>query len=94
MNNLFRLLMSFVLCVVCTAVSAQQVNVKGVVKDANGETVIGASVMVKGTKTGTVTDIDGNFHVECSPDTTLIISYLGYKTQEVKASDNMEVTLQ
>ncbi|MDD7508914.1 MAG: TonB-dependent receptor plug domain-containing protein, partial [Prevotella sp.] len=94
MNNLFRLLMSFVLCVVCTAVSAQQVNVKGVVKDANGETVIGASVMVKGTKTGTVTDIDGNFHVECAPGTTLIISYLGYKTQEVKASDNMEVTLQ
>ena len=94
MNNLFRLLMSFVLCVVCTAVSAQQVNVKGVVKDANGETVIGASVMVKGTKTGAVTDIDGNFHVECAPGTTLIISYLGYKTQEVKASDNMEVTLQ
>ena len=72
----------------------KQVNVNGIVKDAAGETVIGASVMVKGTKTGTVTDFDGNFHVECAPGSTLVISYIGYKTQEVKASDNMEVTLQ
>ena len=94
MNNLSRLLMSSALCTVCTMVSAQQVNVNGIVKDAAGETVIGASVMVKGTKTGTVTDLDGNFHVECAPGSTLVISYIGYKTQEVKASDNMEVTLQ
>ena len=94
MNNLSRLLMSSALCTVCTVASAQQVNVNGIVKDATGETVIGASVMVKGTKTGTVTDLDGNFHVECAPGSTLVISYIGYKTQEVKASDNMEVTLQ
>lgn len=94
MNNLSRLLMSSALCTVCTVASAQQVNVNGIVKDATGETVIGASVMVKGTKTGTVTDFDGNFHVECAPGSTLVISYIGYKTQEVKASDNMEVTLQ
>lgn len=55
MNNLSRLLMSSALCTVCTIASAQQVNVNGIVKDAAGETVIGASVMVKGTKTGTVT---------------------------------------
>ena len=94
MNNLSRLLMSSALCTVCTVASAQQVNVNGIVKDATGETVIGASVMVKGTKTGTVTDFDGNFHVECAPGSTLVISYIGYKTQEVKASENMEVTLQ
>ena len=94
MNNLSRLLMSSALCTVCTVASAQQVNVNGIVKDATGETVIGASVMVKGTKTGTVTDFDGKFHVECAPGSTLVISYIGYKTQEVKASDNMEVTLQ
>ena len=82
MNNLSRLLMSSALCAVCTMVSAQQVNVNGIVKDATGETVIGASVMVKGTKTGTVTDFDGNFHVECAPGSTLVISYIGYKTQE------------
>ena len=94
MNNLSRLLMSSALCTVCTMVSAQQVNVSGVIKDATGETVIGASVMVKGTKTGTVTDFDGKFHVECTPGATLVISYIGYQTQEVKAADGMNVVLQ
>ena len=50
MNNLSKLLMSSALCTVCTVASAQQVNVNGIVKDAAGETVIGASIMVKGTK--------------------------------------------
>ena len=94
MNNLSRLLMSSALCTVCTVASAQQVNVNGIVKDATGETVIGASVMVKGTKTGTVTDFDGKFHVECTPGATLVISYIGYQTQEVKAADGMNVVLQ
>ena len=94
MNNLSRLLMSSALCTVCTVASAQQVNVSGVIKDATGETVIGASVMVKGTKTGTVTDFDGKFHVECTPGATLVISYIGYQTQEVKAADGMNVVLQ
>ena len=94
MNNLSRLLMSSALCTVCTMVSAQQVNVSGVIKDATGETVIGASVMVKGTKTGTVTNFDGKFHVECTPGATLVISYIGYQTQEVKAADGMNVVLQ
>ena len=94
MNNLSKLLMSSALCTVCTMVSAQQVNVSGVIKDATGETVIGASVMVKGTKTGTVTDFDGRFHVECTPGATLVISYIGYQTQEVKAADGMNVVLQ
>lgn len=94
MNNLSKLLMSSALCTVCTIASAQQVNVSGVIKDATGETVIGASVMVKGTKTGTVTDFDGKFHVECTPGATLVISYIGYQTQEVKAADGMNVVLQ
>lgn len=94
MNNLSRLLMSSALCTVCTVASAQQVNVNGIVKDATGETVIGASVMVKGTKTGTVTDFDGKFHVECTPGAILVISYIGYQTQEVKAADGMNVVLQ
>ena len=94
MNNLSKLLMSSTLCAVCTMANAQQVNVSGVIKDATGETVIGASVMVKGTKTGTVTDFDGKFHVECTPGATLVISYIGYQTQEVKAADGMNVVLQ
>ena len=74
--------------------SAQGVKVKGVVTDPTGETVIGASVKVKGTSQGTVTDFDGNFNLEVTPGTTLVISYIGYKTQEVKASANMKILLQ
>ena len=94
MNNLSRFLMSTALCVVCTAANAQKVKMSGVVTDPTGETVIGASVMVKGTKEGTITDMDGKFQVEADPGATLVISYIGFKTQEVKASANMNVTLQ
>lgn len=94
MNNLSRFLMSSALCAVCTMVSAQNGKINGVVTDQTGETVIGASVMVKGSKVGTVTDFDGNFHLDAAPGATLVISYIGYKTQEVKASNNMTVTLQ
>lgn len=56
----------------------------GIVKDATGETVIGASVLVKGTTTGTVTDLDGNFELKgVKKGTVLRISYVGYETQEV-----------
>lgn len=57
--------------------------VKGQVVDANGESVIGASVLVKGTTNGTITDIDGNFVLNDASKGTLVISYIGYKTQEV-----------
>ena len=94
MNNLSKLLMSSTLCAFCTIANAQQVNVSGVVTDpTTGESVIGASVMVKGTKLGTVTDFDGKFHIECASGATLVISYIGYETQEVKASANMEISL-
>ncbi len=57
---------------------------KGVIKDATGESVIGASVLVKGTSNGTVTDIDGNFSLKgVKKGTTLRISYVGYESQEV-----------
>lgn len=57
--------------------------VKGQVVDANGEPVIGASVLVKGTTNGTITDFDGNFTLNDASKGTLIISYIGYKTKEV-----------
>lgn len=57
---------------------------KGVVIDATGEPVIGASVLVKGTTTGTITDFDGNFEIpNVSKGATLVISFVGYKSQEV-----------
>lgn len=63
----------------------QQVKVSGVVKDVTGEPVIGASVLEKGTSNGIITDINGNFSLAVNPGATLVISYIGYKTQEVQA---------
>ena len=59
---------------------------KGTVKDQNGEPVIGANVLVKGTTNGVITDVDGKFALQTTEKDVLEISFLGYKTQEVKAS--------
>lgn len=69
--------------------------VKGKVLDANGESIIGASIQVKGTATGVISDIDGNFSVNASPDAILVISYIGYKTQEIllKGKSNVSIVL-
>lgn len=58
--------------------------VKGVVKDSNGEPLLGVNVLVKGTTIGAVTDIDGNFSFEAPAGCTLVISYIGFESQEVK----------
>lgn len=77
-----------------TNISQQQSKVSGTITDGK-EPIIGASVTVKGDKTkGTVTDMDGNFSLNVKPGTTLIISYIGYKTAEVKAAQGMKITLQ
>lgn len=68
---------------VATSVQQQGRVVKGIVKDESGEPVIGANVMIKGTTTGTTTDIDGNFDIAVSNNTTLIVSYIGYASKEV-----------
>lgn len=57
--------------------------IKGTIVDDNGEPVIGANVSIKGTTTGTITDIDGNFSLEAMSGATLLISYIGYETQEI-----------
>ena len=65
---------------------AQQQMIKGQVVDDKGETIIGATVMVKGAKEGTLTDIDGNFSVKGKIGNTLTISYVGYSPLEVKVT--------
>lgn len=62
---------------------AQNIQLTGTVTDATGESVIGASVLEKGTTNGLITDIDGNFSLNVSPNATIIISYVGYTTQEI-----------
>lgn len=61
--------------------------VTGVVKDQNGELIIGANVVEKGTTNGTVTDVDGRFSINVAPGATLIISYIGYKSLEIEVDN-------
>ena len=91
-----RLFALFCAAVLSISTYAQSITVTGVVM-AEGEPdpVIGANVMVKGTSNGTITDFDGNFSLEAKSGDILLISYMGYKPQEVKASASpMRITLQ
>jgi hypothetical protein len=74
---------------------AQVTKVKGVIVDSNDEPVIGASVIVKGTTLGTVTDMDGNYTLERIPASAkmLVISYVGMETQEVPIKSGLIKTL-
>ena len=69
--------------------------VKGIVKDNFGEPVIGANVTEKGTTNGMITDLDGNFSLTVQKNATLVISYIGYVTQEIaiKGNTNLNITL-
>ena len=71
-----------------------QIDVKGHVKDAMGEPIIGATVRVVGTQTATVTDFDGNFVLKANQGADISVSYIGYQTATVKAAPSIEVILQ
>jgi len=92
MEQLKKLFLSFALVFVSTIMYAQT-EISGTVTDATGETVIGATVMEKGTSNGTVTDFDGNFTIKVNEGSTLVISYIGYQTVEAVAQQGMKVTL-
>ena len=70
-----------------------QSDVKGVVKDASGEPIIGATVRVVGQDGGVITDFDGNFTIKAAPGSKISVSYIGYQTIEMPVSPNMVVTL-
>ena len=73
---------------------AQQITVKGTVKDGAGEPLMGASVLVKGTSHGTAADFDGKFELKVDKGATLVFSSVGFKSQEVTAKAVMNITLQ
>lgn len=68
------------------AVAQQTAKIKGTILDQNGEPIIGANVLVKGTTNGTITDFDGNYELDAPVGSTLVVSFIGYKTIEVKAT--------
>ena len=92
MNVLKRFLLSFMLMLTCTILYAQT-EITGTVVDETGETVIGATVIEKGTTNGTVTDFDGVFTLKVNPGATLVFSYVGYLNVEMPAANGMVVTM-
>lgn len=88
-----RVLLSSALLLVSTLTFAQS-KVSGTVKDANGEPLIGVSVMEVGTNNGAVTDINGNYTLNVKPGAKLKLSYIGFTPQTVKAGSNSQIVLQ
>lgn len=90
-KTIFLIFLSFTSLVLL----AQTVQLKGTVKDVKtGELLIGVNIIVEGSQTGTVTDLDGNFVISAPADGTLKISYIGYKTQQVKFSGQKMLDIQ
>ena len=88
-----RVLLSSALLLVSTLTFAQS-KVSGTVKDANGEPLIGVSVMEVGTNNGAVTDMNGNYTLNVKPGAKLKLSYIGFTPQTVKAGSNSQIVLQ
>ena len=87
-----RLMLSFFFLLASTLAFAQT-EASGTIVDNTGEPIIGATVMEKGTSNGTVTDIDGNFRLKTASGSTLVISYIGFATQELPAQAGMQITM-
>ena len=87
-----RLMLSFFFLLASTFAFAQT-EASGTIVDNEGEPIIGATVMEKGTSNGTISDFDGNFHLKTAPGATLVISYIGFATQELPASTGMNITM-
>lgn len=92
MEQLKKLILSLAVLLTSTIVYAQT-QISGTVVDATGEAIIGATIMEKGSSNGTITDFDGNFTIKVNEGTTLVISYIGYDSQELPAKNGMKVTL-
>ena len=94
-NLLKNSCLAFALMLVSVGLYAQNITVKGTVTDANGDPIIGAAVLVKGTKTGVSTDLDGRYAITVPTNATLRYEALSYEPQEVavKGKANINIVL-
>lgn len=74
-----------------TSTNQQKKRVQGTVTDTNGEPIIGANVVEKGTTNGTITDLDGKFSLEITPGASLQVSYIGYNTKDIVVSNDQSI---
>ncbi len=88
-TRLFGLMLLMLFTVLNAA--AQSANVTGTVIDTSGEVVPGATIVVKGTQIGTVTDLDGNFSIQAAPGDILVVSFIGYSSREVSVQSGQTV---
>ena len=92
-NNLILINPSTLSISVSSEIAQKKKIIKGVVKDINGEPIIGANVVEKGTTNGIITDIDGKFSLEVATGAILQISFVGYSTQEVEIRNQSTVSI-
>lgn len=94
--RIFRTILTLCFGVFLMEANAQDIAVRGHVKDASGVPVIGANVTVKdaGKPVGTITDVDGNFVLNAPQNSVLSVTFIGYKPTEVKAAPSVSVTLE
>jgi len=94
-ENLKSMLLSIALLFIMPiTLWAQTIQVIGSVVDPMGEPVIGATILEKGTTNGSITDYDGNFTLSLSPNATLIVSYVGYSSQEIELQGRKSIKIQ
>ena len=92
-HTLTRVLALLIAMVMLSPLSAQQINVTGTVTDNDGEPLIGASVIAVGTKTGTSTDIDGNFTLSVASNGKIQVSYVGYEAKTVNVDGKKKIDI-
>ena len=90
---LITFLSSVLLIISVSAQTGQTVNVRGTVKDIDGEPIIGANILLGGTSTGTITDYDGNFSIQAPSNGSLHISYIGYKPQTIDINNRTNINV-
>ncbi|MBQ5378965.1 MAG: SusC/RagA family TonB-linked outer membrane protein, partial [Paludibacteraceae bacterium] len=83
----------FLVALLCASFAMAQNGVSGQVIDEQGEPLIGVSILVDGTSTGTITDFDGNYSLQAGDDATLVFSYMGYKTEQIAVGGRKVVNL-
>ena len=93
MKHLKRFVASALLVMVSTIMCAQKIEVSGTVVDETGEAIIGASIIEKGTSNATISDFDGNFKLSTSSGAKIVVSYIGFITQELNVKPTMKIVI-